>query len=176
MVLASHAYRLHECESILFLKTQKAMFEVVRIAEPGKKTGSWRWNFQKWSKSAKSSLDWNQKYGPQCGKVRLALNTADKYPSVDTGDFPYMCRRYDLPCHKLIVGKTQSSQGKRINTWHSSQPALGQGCDMISQPPNLPSLWGANSRGHSLMQPWPSHCNVSINASDIEPMVHFRKK
>lgn len=47
---------------------------------------------------------------------------------------------------------------------------------MISQPPNLPSFWGANSWGRSLMQPWPLHCNVSINASDIEPMVHFRKK
>lgn len=38
MVLASHAYRPHECESILFLKTQKATFEVMRIVEAGKKT------------------------------------------------------------------------------------------------------------------------------------------
>lgn len=37
MVLASHAYRSHECEPIQFLKTQNVVFEGMRIVEPGKK-------------------------------------------------------------------------------------------------------------------------------------------
>lgn len=37
MVLASHPYRPHECESVLFLTTQKANFGVMRTAKPGKR-------------------------------------------------------------------------------------------------------------------------------------------
>lgn len=37
MVVASHAYKPHECELIILLKIQKTVFEVMGAVESGKK-------------------------------------------------------------------------------------------------------------------------------------------